>query len=316
MQLELAKLLAGASNAVYFDDPYRSSEIDYLTGGLHQFEQGTCRGFVGSNDELIVIAFRGTDVRLNSFSQVIDGAKQWLRNFTIFQNEYAGGVRVHAGFDEDVTGIWNQVGNLILEHGGETKPVLLTGHSAGAAIATLAAHRYKVAGLNIHSAYVFASPRVGNGVFTENYAVPLYRIENMDDLAPHVPLPPLAMNTLDFVLDTLAEIILPVFPNLVPSFAGNFEYLHAGKLFFIDWDGDLCYSHTLDEFMQTLSNFFDDVEEIELPGTPIPKPLMDSIRAVRTYSTIVPEIVQGTYRFFQNHRMVHHLDCMKRLLSN
>ncbi|MEZ4660165.1 MAG: hypothetical protein R2911_21625 [Caldilineaceae bacterium] len=296
MQLKYAHFLADACNAAYYDYPLKSQKLNGLVNKLHVFERGTCRGFVGSNDTFIVVSFRGTDVRLNSPSQVIDSAKQWLRNLTICQREYEGGIRVHAGFDEDVCQIWNDVGNLILDHGGEFKPVLFTGHSAGAAIATLAAHQYKLAGLNVQSVYAFASPRVGNGIFAENYAVPLYRIENMDDLVPHVPLPPVAMEAADFVLELLSEIIMPIFPNLIPSLAGQYEYLHAGKLFFIDWDGDLCHSYTLSDFAQ---DFWacGEGKDMELPGTPIPKPLMDTARALRTYGAIIPEIAQGTFRF-------------------
>jgi pimeloyl-ACP methyl ester carboxylesterase len=316
MRLDVANFLAGASNASYLADPFASSDVSSLTR-LNVFKKGTCRGFVGSNDDLVVVSFRGTSNRFNSFRRVIASAREWLRNLNVFQTSCRG-ARVHAGFDDDLNRVWNDVGSLIVDHRGDDKPVFLTGHSAGGALATLAAHRYKLAGLNVHSAYVFASPRVGDRAFAADYAVPLYRIENGDDLVPHVPLPPLAMKAIDFVVEKLAELIRPAFPNLVPSLADQFEYVHAGKLFFVDWEGRLTYSHTLldyagDVVENVLSGML-GLQREELPGTPIPKTMMDAARALRTAASIGPQVVQGTFEFFTNHPMRHHLKCLRRLL--
>src|SRR5262249_49570695 len=215
--------------------------------------------------------------------------------------------------------VWDEVGNRVVEHGGQTKPVLVTGHSAGGALATLAADRFRRAGLNVHSAYVFASPRVGNRVFVDSYSVPLYRIETMDDLVPHVPLPPAAMAAVDFILERIAEMIRPAFPNLIPSLSTQTEYVHAGKLFFIDWDGQLVYSHTLGEFAEDflgglLGELF-GVKRNTLPGTAIPKSVTDAARALRTTASVGPQILAGTFEFFHNHPMKHHRKWMRKLLA-
>lgn len=316
MRLELAYMMAGASNAAYFDNPSRSDAIGYLDR-LRIFENGTCRGFVGSNDEVVVVSFRGSHFCFNSLDHIVRVAKDWLRNFNVFQYEQ-NGVRVHAGFAEDLSSVYDDLGNMILDNGGDTKPVLVTGHSAGAALATLAAHSYKLAGLNIHGAYTFASPRVGNRAFAEVYSVPLYRIENMDDLVPHVPLPPLAMKAVDFVIETMADLLMPAFPNLVPPFADKFEYVHCGKLFFIDWDGKLVHSHTIEEYtndcVEVIVSELLGVDRECLPGDPIPKAIMDPVRTLRTTASIGPQIARGTFEFFYHHPMLRHLDCVKKLL--
>jgi hypothetical protein len=66
-----------------------------------------------------------------------------------------------------------------------------TGHSLGAALATLAAYEMG----NVQALYTFGSPRVGDGRFAELFAeadIPHYRVVHHDDVVPHVPisLPP------------------------------------------------------------------------------------------------------------------------------
>ncbi len=74
------------------------------------------------------------------------------------------------------------------KHGKE--PALwFTGHSLGAALATLAANRYK----NVQGVYTFGSPRVGDADFIQGFRTPqYYRIVNNRDIVALVPprLPP------------------------------------------------------------------------------------------------------------------------------
>lgn len=293
MQQKLALAMARTALAAYSNDPKRSGAIDDLTR-VALFRKGTCRGFVGSNDKVVIVAFRGTD-GLHTARSVVDVAQQWLRNLNFFQDVY-GDVRVHTGFFNDFSRVHEEVGNLIVDHGGLRKPVLVTGHSAGAAIGTLAAHCFKRMGLNIDSAYVFASPRVGNRAFARALSVPVYRIENGDDLVPHVPLPPLAMWALDRLLAQYIDRLQYAFPNLATSLTDNFEYVHAGTLWYMDWDGSLVQPENL-------------VQKIKL----------DTQRATRTFKTIGSQLLNGSFAFLQQHNMEQYLQrfrvCAGPLLS-
>lgn len=313
MHLGMANLMAGAAQAAYRENPFDSGEIDFLHHA-NLFEAGTCRGYVGSNDEGVVVAFQGTYTELNSPANVVKTAFDWLRNFNIGQVEYPDGVCVHAGFDHDIDRVWDDLGSHIVEHGGQEKPVFVTGHSAGAGLATLSGGLLREAGLNIDSVYAFASPRVGNRAYADSYPVPLFRVENKDDLVPHLPLPPVAMKALDFVLEPLAEMLRPVFPSLFPSLAGELEYVHAGSLYFLDWDGELVHSNSIGEFFgRAWQEFWGEGGDYQ-PGIPVPKPLLDATRALRTAATIGPQIARGTFEFFQNHPMGLHLASLRQFL--
>ena len=61
--------------------------------------------------------------------------------------------------------------------------IWITGHSLGAALATLCAGRYGRA----QGVYTFGSPRVGNENFKQHLDVEIYRIVNNDDIVPRLP---------------------------------------------------------------------------------------------------------------------------------
>ena len=70
-------------------------------------------------------------------------------------------------------------------------PFLVTGHSLGAALATLAAPTIKMITENKNvQMYNYASPRVGNPIFVKAYNMILgesYRVVNLSDLVPMIP---------------------------------------------------------------------------------------------------------------------------------
>ena len=67
----------------------------------------------------------------------------------------------------------------------------MTGHSLGAALATVAANLLcadQPGGLGIRGLYTYGSPRVGDNGFGRRITVPVYRFRNNTDLVTHVPL--------------------------------------------------------------------------------------------------------------------------------
>lgn len=86
--------------------------------------------------------------------------------------------------------IYNIIDKLVAKY--NTKQLLLTGHSLGAALATLNAFDilYYQRNYNISSVITFGSPRVGNIHFAqlfESYNIYTNRITHYYDIVPHIP---------------------------------------------------------------------------------------------------------------------------------
>jgi len=144
--------------------------------------------------EFTVVVFRGT----NHIEDWLDNIK--AISVTDFQPEpWPRGGRVHVGFREALDRVWMEVAQEVSRRGG---PLFYTGHSLGAALATLAAGRYLP-----RAVYTFGSPLVGDPDFAATLATcPIYRVVNNRDVVTTVPPP-------------------------------EFGFCHAGELHYIAHDG-------------------------------------------------------------------------------
>ena len=93
--------------------------------------------------------------------------------------------KVHRGFKKALDEIWTDLYAYLERIRGRGCSIWMTGHSLGAALATLAGDRYK----NTQAVYTFGSPRVGDAVFSENYKTPCYRIVHNRDIVARIPPP-------------------------------------------------------------------------------------------------------------------------------
>jgi hypothetical protein len=101
-----------------------------------------------------------------------------------------GAGQVHYGFRDALDNVW---GRIEARLAGFPNPVFYTGHSLGAALATIAAARASIEGKLAQPAalYTFGSPRVGDGTFiTMLRKVYHCRVVNDNDIVATVP-PPL-----------------------------------------------------------------------------------------------------------------------------
>jgi hypothetical protein len=115
-----------------------------------------------------VLAFRGT---------VTVGG--WLTDLDARQASVAGWAgKVHEGFAQAMS----QFRFWMTNHVARTKPLWLTGHSLGGALATLASTSFD----NIAEVYTFGSPRVGDKEFAAAFRPTHYRFVNALDIVPHV----------------------------------------------------------------------------------------------------------------------------------
>ncbi len=125
-----------------------------------------------------VLCFRGTNK-----------LRQWLMNLTALpakwspgEGDQSSGRHVHQGFLILFDRVWPLIEPSLLEADG---PLLFTGHSLGAAFATLAAAAFSK---EIASLTTFGSPRVGNAAFVESLTdLPMHRIVHHHDLVTLLP---------------------------------------------------------------------------------------------------------------------------------
>lgn len=94
------------------------------------------------------------------------------------------GVIVHRGFKKALDAVWADVEKALAKI---TVPLFMTGHSLGAALATLAAARHAP-----KAVYTFGSPLVGNHAFADTLKnVPIFRVVDDIDGVTFVPPPQL-----------------------------------------------------------------------------------------------------------------------------
>lgn len=130
----------------------------------------------------IVLSLRGSSSIQNFVTDVL---------FTQLPCDLTAGCLAHAGFYT----AWNEISVPILTAVGSAAAlhpnydIVVTGHSLGGAVATLAAAYLRAGG---HSAdlYTYGSPRVGNLAFASyvtNQAGAEYRVTHADDPVPRLP---------------------------------------------------------------------------------------------------------------------------------
>ncbi len=126
-----------------------------------------------ARDDALFVAFRGTD----------DG-EDWLDNVDFIPAATPWG-RVHQGFLEALDGLWPSLSASIARMRAKNRPIWLTGHSLGGALAVLAAARLEQQGTPVAGVVTFGQPPAGYGDFAKTFArrsrAPLVRYVNSVD---------------------------------------------------------------------------------------------------------------------------------------
>lgn len=149
--------------------------------GLIDRDTGTA-GYVAEGNDIIVVVFRGTQDRLD-----------WWTNLNARFVTLQGGTRVHTGFFQAYWPIRDNIFEFIIAALKKKKrPVYITGHSLGGALALMATaelanHENAEVRDCIAACYTFGCPRAGDSSFDFYVKAPLYRITNGVDVVPAVP---------------------------------------------------------------------------------------------------------------------------------
>jgi len=204
--IQNAYACAYASRIVYISPEQIADEVANALD-LNSFRlvhTPTLQGFVAAGKTATLVTFQGSERDFDDWAGNMKAA--------FIPGPFGQGERVHRGFGKALNGIFDEVRANIeaLENPGA--PLFITGHSCGAAFATLLAARFLSADRDFHSLYTFGSPRVGCRRFRDIYEhldkQRTFRVVNRHDIVARIP------------------------PRLM-------RYRHVGALRYLDADGDI-----------------------------------------------------------------------------
>lgn len=147
---------------------------------VYGFNKNSAQAAFIEHEAYYCIAFRGTD-------EIAD----WLDNINAVSEETEDGI-FHRGFLNSVDDVWDELITLLKEKRWEKpKPLMITGHSLGGAMASIATARLHAINIPFKSVYTFGQPRAMtpetadhfNAMFKKNY----FRFHNNNDLVTRVP---------------------------------------------------------------------------------------------------------------------------------
>lgn len=177
--------LAEASTLAYADEAFavewfKKAGLD----NIRFFDKRSTQCFVASNREFAVVAFRGSEVwRRRDKADIRVVAADFMTNADFWLTDWPNGGKVHRGFKNALDEVWEDLFAYLTELQRGGRKIWMTGHSLGAAMATLAADRYG----EVQGVYTFGSPRVGDRRFKENYSIRTYRFVNGSDIVTKIP---------------------------------------------------------------------------------------------------------------------------------
>ncbi len=160
---------------------------------------GNTQAYVATSDEHIVVAFRGTESPTS-----LEGLKDWLltdaANLLIVPEGQLGtdlaaagvGARFHQGFVNVLASVWEPVyRSVVAELDRADRPLWITGHSLGGALALLAGWLFSRRTIAVHQIYTYGGPMIGNRAaiqaFDREFAGNVFRYVNLPDPVPKLP---------------------------------------------------------------------------------------------------------------------------------
>lgn len=163
--------LAEAATLVYDDEPFVAEK--FRAAGLPAvalFDRAGTQCFVAANDRLAFVAFRGTQSGARSLKDIRQIVLDVEDDGHFLLAPFATGGSVHRGFAGAVGAVWEDAG--LSSHLAGLAPgraLWFTGHSLGAAVATVAAVLCEQAGMRVGGLYTYGSPRVGDAEFAVRF---------------------------------------------------------------------------------------------------------------------------------------------------
>ena len=160
-------------SATTYDNP-KDSKSKFKALGytiVEFFDVDGAQGYLLKGADAHVLSFRGTQVTEKS---------DVLADLKAGKNIEASGGKVHVGFKDELNKLWPAITVSL----ANIDALYVTGHSLGAAMATIAASRMQT---KVIALVTFGSPRAGNQEFVNSLTVTHYRVQNNCDDVTKVP---------------------------------------------------------------------------------------------------------------------------------
>ncbi len=195
-----AQFLAAACEIAYLPEPAGSAKFKESLGlDAKLISASNTQVYVATSDTAIVVAFRGSEAPTS-----LDGLKDWLltnaNDLLILPEGRIGtdfaaagvGARFHRGFLSALGDIWDGLFPAVeAAVQAKERPVWVTGHSLGGALALLAAWRFQQNFIQVHEVYTFGAPMIGNAAaakaFEKDFPGKVYRFVDCGDPVPELP---------------------------------------------------------------------------------------------------------------------------------
>jgi len=160
--------------AITYDDP-KTAKTKFNAIGctiVEFFDIDNAQAYLlKNNDGIHVLSFRGTEVTEPS---------DILADLKAGKNIEPVGGKIHVGFKGEINKLWPTIQKSV----ANINSLYVTGHSLGAAMATIAAGRMQS---KVLALVTFGSPRVGNKQYVNSLTVTHYRVQNNCDDVTKVP---------------------------------------------------------------------------------------------------------------------------------
>ncbi len=180
-----AYCLGRAASLAYEDEAsVRKATAAWGFSQFRFFDRRETQAFMIANADAVIVAFRGTQPA---------ELKDWMTDSEITLVDGPFGL-VHDGFQRGLQFVWEELTDLLPAFQGAGKSLWLTGHSLGAALATLAVANLRAPPNDkaVYGLYTFGSPRVGDRTFAQNFDADCkdrcFRFVNNADVVTRVPL--------------------------------------------------------------------------------------------------------------------------------
>lgn len=193
-------------------------ELDLLNAKLENtFDSEGTQAILISTDNFIVLSFRGTEST---------SVKDIKTDIKAAMTQCETGGKVHRGFKAAFEAVEMDIQNTLNQEEWRNKPLFITGHSLGGALATIAAKRLKHEG-NIAGCYTYGAPRVGDEEWISGIKTQVNRVVNAADCVTMLP----PSKTTIYIINWLFSWI-PYIGKSISSFLSTKlgDYLDAGDM--------------------------------------------------------------------------------------